>query len=220
MDVQSCLRAGYPSTRLVLVAYRVVVSYLWTGDTILSDETFWCVSNCNELPININILIIQWIIYRLLAVVNMPMISMHVHAIDMTPKTFWNAICPRNMTIQIHWFIPRFENAVWLSRCRMRRVKNKNSFCKSIKRDKKDTLHADMGVLHIEDLGDTESVVLGECQFSMVTYPMGGGGVLPSYSVVLPCIGNWQGYMYGTLWRTDTHTQTHTHTHRQTTSMQ
>ena len=51
-----------------------------------------------------------------------------------------------------------------------------------------------MKILHFEDLWDTESVVtnavvlvLGECQISIKTYLR---GYLPSYEVVLQCIGN------------------------------
>ena len=51
-----------------------------------------------------------------------------------------------------------------------------------------------MEILHFVDLGDTVSVVtnavvlvLGECQISMATYLR---GYLPSYKVVLQCIGN------------------------------
>ena len=37
----------------------------------------------------------------------------HVHVTDKTPKqNFWNAICPRNMTIEIHWFMPRFADPI------------------------------------------------------------------------------------------------------------
>ena len=86
------------------------------------------------------------IIYRLLAGVNFPMICMHVHAIEKTPKrTFWNVIYPRNMTIKIHWFISRFailDMAYNLKKRYDYRVYesttlNKNAFCKSRKRDVK-----------------------------------------------------------------------------------
>ena len=89
-----------------------------------------------------------------------------------------------------------------------------------------------MDVLHFKDLRDTESVVtnsvvlvLGECQISIATYIRGwGGGVyLPSYKVVLQCIGNWQ--CSATLKSSRTHARTHryrqtdrhthTHTYRQ-----
>ena len=67
-------------------------------------------------------------------------------AIDTAPKkTFWNAICPRNRTIQIHWFIPQF--AILHIACNVKMQHdyhvfqwtawNKNSFCKFCKHDEK-----------------------------------------------------------------------------------
>ena len=51
-----------------------------------------------------------------------------------------------------------------------------------------------MDILHLKDLGDIESVVtnavvrvLGEIQISIATYLR---GYLPSYKIVLHCIGN------------------------------